>query len=358
MAELNGLEERTLTSDVDRRQRQHEGNTRVAIYFDAAFDRRFSKSASGLVVWGLMGEILASKTVLHTAMSSPFMSEAHAGLQAVKLGISMGFNSIEIVGDSGMVIQKFCSKIRKWLCPRTRERSIKKGTRTVPGVSSNSPQSTQTIGKMAEALRLKRFSWKALPNRRETLIISSWPQTSLPKSTDLVKRFENLQALTQAIRNATAEYSVEPANRITASIVGCILLMQEEKEVLALLSKLDLDNIHFADSPPGMFTLNHICFEDAKQSVHLIASEGLEAYLPLTDMVDISAEVQRLTKRLSKMQTEYEGLKARLNSPKFIEKAPKDVVRGVQDKAAEAEEKINLTKNRLAFLKSTVMLSQ
>lgn len=37
-------------------------------------------------------------------------------------------------------------------------------------------------------------------------------------------------------------------------------MMQEEKEVLALLSKLDLDNIHFADSPPGMFTLNHICF--------------------------------------------------------------------------------------------------
>ncbi|MFQ6652243.1 hypothetical protein Gotur_024201, partial [Gossypium turneri] len=149
-------------------------------------------------------------------------------------------------------------------------------------------------------------------NRREALIISSWPQTALPRSTDLVKRFENLQALTRAIRNARAEYSVEPAKHITASIVGseeviqyishvrksmligCILLMQEEKEVLALLSKLDLDNIHFADSPPGMFTLNHICFEDAKQSVHLIASEGLEAYLPLADMVDISAEVQRL----------------------------------------------------------------
>ena len=30
------------------------------------------------------------------------------------------------------------------------------------------------------------------------------------------------------------------------------LLVQEEKEVLALLSKLDLDNIHFIDSPPGM----------------------------------------------------------------------------------------------------------
>lgn len=42
----------------------------------------------------------------------------------------------------------------------------------------------------------------------------------------------------------------------------------------------------------------------------------------------------------------------------FAEKAPEDVVRGVQEKAAEAEEKINLTKNRLAFLRSTVMVTK
>lgn len=42
----------------------------------------------------------------------------------------------------------------------------------------------------------------------------------------------------------------------------------------------------------------------------------------------------------------------------FLEKAPEDVVRGVQEKAAEAEEKINLTKNRLAFLRSTVMVTK
>ncbi|XVE72219.1 hypothetical protein DITRI_Ditri11bG0022000 [Diplodiscus trichospermus] len=193
--------------------------------------------------------------------------------------------------------------------------------------------------------------WQALPNRKEALIISTWPQTSLPKNTSLVKRFENLQALTRAIRNARAEYSVEPAKRISASIVAneeVIQYISEEKDVLALLSTLDVDNIHFTDSPPG----------DAKQSVHLVASEGLEAYLPLADMVDISAEVQRLTKHLSKMETEYEGLKARLKSPKFIEKAPEHVVRGVREKAAEAEEKINLTKNRLDFLKSTVLVSQ
>lgn len=32
-------------------------------------------------------------------------------------------------------------------------------------------------------------------------------------------------------------------------------LMQTEREVLALLSRLDLQHIHFMDSPPGKLTL-------------------------------------------------------------------------------------------------------
>lgn len=52
-----------------------------------------------------------------------------------------------------------------------------------------------------------------------------------------------------------------------------------------------------------------------------MAGEGLEAFLPLADMVDISAEVQRLSKRLSKMQLEYDALIARLNSPKVYNAA-------------------------------------
>lgn len=45
-----------------------------------------------------------------------------------------------------------------------------------------------------------------------------------------------------------------------------------------------------------------------------MAGDGLEAYLPLADMVDISSEIERLLKRLSKMRTEYDGLTARLSS--------------------------------------------
>ncbi|XP_014511622.1 valine--tRNA ligase, chloroplastic/mitochondrial 2 isoform X1 [Vigna radiata var. radiata] len=186
--------------------------------------------------------------------------------------------------------------------------------------------------------------WQALPYRKHALIVSPWPETQLPRNIGSIKKFENLQALVRAIRNARAEYSVEPAKRISASVVAnkeVIDYIAEEREVLALLSRLDLQNLEFTDSSPG----------NADQSVHLVAGEGLEAYLPLADMVDISAEIERLSKRLSKMQKEYDALKSKLNSPQFVEKAPEAVVRGVREKATEAEEKINLTKKRLELLK-------
>ncbi|GKG41185.1 valine--tRNA ligase, chloroplastic/mitochondrial 2 isoform X1, partial [Tanacetum coccineum] len=58
------------------------------------------------------------------------------------------------------------------------------------------------------------------------------------------------------------------------------------------------------------------------------------------------------------MQKEYDGLMVRLSSRNFVEKAPADVVRGVREKAAEAEEKLNLTETRLSFLQSTVTVRE
>lgn len=53
---------------------------------------------TGLVVRGTMNEYLASKSFLRTNIASPFAAEAYAGLEAVKLGIEMGFQEIQILG--------------------------------------------------------------------------------------------------------------------------------------------------------------------------------------------------------------------------------------------------------------------
>ncbi|KAG8486679.1 hypothetical protein CXB51_019975 [Gossypium anomalum] len=106
ISKLEGIEEKKLTLKVDRGHKYVDRRTNVAIYFDAAFDQQSFRSASRMVVQDVGGEILASKTVLYSDVASPFAVEAYAGLQAMRLGISMGFSILEIVGDSRTVIKK------------------------------------------------------------------------------------------------------------------------------------------------------------------------------------------------------------------------------------------------------------
>ncbi|KAG8488137.1 hypothetical protein CXB51_018778 [Gossypium anomalum] len=49
---------------------------------------------------GTRNEFLVSNLIIHANIASPFAAEAHAGLDAVKLGIEMGFQEVQILGDS------------------------------------------------------------------------------------------------------------------------------------------------------------------------------------------------------------------------------------------------------------------
>lgn len=100
-SELHGLEEklriceigRLRICEIGRLHNQDNRRTNVIIHFDAAFDQFSSKSTTGLVVRDRQGEILASKSVLHLNVTSSFAAEAYVGLQAVRLGISLGLEN-------------------------------------------------------------------------------------------------------------------------------------------------------------------------------------------------------------------------------------------------------------------------
>ncbi|TYI15492.1 hypothetical protein ES332_A08G189900v1 [Gossypium tomentosum] len=116
--ELQGLEDKLRICEEGRLHNQDEQRTRVTIHFDAAFDQSSFRSTSGLVVRDMRGEVLVSKSVLHSNVASSFTVEAHAGLQAVRLGIFLGINTCEIFGDSKTVIKK-CQKIDFCFIPKT-----------------------------------------------------------------------------------------------------------------------------------------------------------------------------------------------------------------------------------------------
>ncbi|MFQ6633335.1 hypothetical protein Gotur_012384, partial [Gossypium turneri] len=63
-------------------------------------------AVSGLIVKNEAGRIVGAKSILHDNVASPFAAEAYAGFQATRLGIQLGYYTLDIIGDSKTVITK------------------------------------------------------------------------------------------------------------------------------------------------------------------------------------------------------------------------------------------------------------
>ncbi len=73
--------------------------------------------------------------------------------------------------------------------------------------------------------------------------------------------------------------------------------------------------------------------------------------LPLAGIIDLDAERGRLGKEADKLGGEISRIEKKLGNPKFVEKAPEEVVEGEREKMAEfAErlEKVQVALKRLA----------
>lgn len=100
MAKYEGVKVMNIPVNMNRNYKIQKDISRVTIQFDATFDSRNFKLAIGLVGWDLRGELLVLKMIIHNNISSPFAAEAYACLEATKIGISMGMQSVKLIGDS------------------------------------------------------------------------------------------------------------------------------------------------------------------------------------------------------------------------------------------------------------------
>ena len=186
--------------------------------------------------------------------------------------------------------------------------------------------------------------WHHLPRApvkdgAHSLMLSTWPQmddeTPLVASAEAVDQFECFQALTRSIRNARAEYNVEPGKRISAVVVASGALKEEiEKEVKSLvaLAKLDPEQVFVYETGSDEATK-----AAAVESVQLVVRDGVEAFLPLAGLIDPEKERQRLLKQQEKLGKEIQKLSGRLSSSGFVDKAPAAVVDKAKAELAELE---------------------
>jgi valyl-tRNA synthetase len=202
--------------------------------------------------------------------------------------------------------------------------------------------------------------WHHLPRAPATedqaahsLMLSDWPQmddTPLITSSESERTFECFQALTRSIRNARAEYNVEPGKRISAVVIASgELRIELEKEIKSLvaLARLDPDQVAVYES--GSDEAKAAASEEA--SVQLVLQDGIEAFLPLSGLIDPVKERARLEKQQEKLEKEIEKLALRLNAKGFVDKAPAAVVDKANEELAELKDQAKKVRNSLEALR-------
>ena len=193
---------------------------------------------------------------------------------------------------------------------------------------------------------------KAANRAVNALMLADWPQMDdgapLPVDDGAVAAFKIFQVLTKAIRNARAEYNVEPGKRIAATVVAredvCEFLTPEIKS-LVFLAKLDPDLVQVVQ-----VGLDEAAASAAVDSVKVVIQDGIEVFLPLSGLIDPVKERQRLERKATKLEKDITKLTGQLKSAGFVEKAPPALVEKARKELAELEDQASKIQTDLQAL--------
>ncbi|MFO7681427.1 MAG: valine--tRNA ligase, partial [Chloroflexota bacterium] len=172
----------------------------------------------------------------------------------------------------------------------------------------------------------------------EALIIADWPRAGETYPAGAAD-YERLRHLIHEIRGARADNKVEPARRIKAIIAAGdkVEMLQAQSGVLCFLARLDEERLEIvaeANAPDAALT---------------IALGDMTCYLPLSGMVDLDKEKERLERESADLLKEIKRLTGLLNSP-FAEKAPPPVVAKEREKLAQFQASYDELTERLKNL--------
>ena len=183
--------------------------------------------------------------------------------------------------------------------------------------------------------------WQAIPHTGESLMIAPWPEAGT-RDSGAEHDWERIMELVGRVRNIRSESNVEPGRWITASIYsqdGAMASLESARREIASLARIADDRLTIDRGEPV-----------AAQSDVVVAANDLVAVLPLSGMIDLNAERDRIAKELDEAQTERTRAEAQLGNADFISRAPDKVVQVQRDRLTSALDRIALLERRLTEL--------
>jgi valyl-tRNA synthetase len=171
--------------------------------------------------------------------------------------------------------------------------------------------------------------FQALPHNGEFLMTSKWPEYQ--EALNFPVEEASMQAVMdtiKAIRARRAEMNVPPSKKAEVLLVTATPEIYQQG--LHFIMRLAYaSQVTFGDSAPA----------DISGQVSVVTANAT-AYMPLAELVDIQAELDRINKEIEKAKNGLRIVEGKLNNEKFVSKAPEAVVAAEKEKAAKYAELI------------------
>jgi len=180
--------------------------------------------------------------------------------------------------------------------------------------------------------------WQGLTGG-ESVVVAPWPvDAGAPVDEAAARRVTDLQKLVTDIRRFRTEQRVPDSRRVAARLTGLDEAgLGRHAGAIGSLVRLDAPSAGFAPTATVEVAL-------AAGTVHV--------ELDTSGAIDVGAERARLGRDLAAAQKELDQADRKLGNPKFLDKAPADVVDGIRARRATAAADIERVAARLAALPS------
>jgi valyl-tRNA synthetase len=180
--------------------------------------------------------------------------------------------------------------------------------------------------------------WQLIKDRKEGESISTSAYPKLDNA--LIKpeaesEMETVQSIITAIRNIRGEMNIPPGKKINL-IIKSSEVSTHQIDYIKKLAKVDETSIG-AD------------VEKPKASASAIV-KNMELYIPLEGLIDLDKERERLEKEIIRLEGSLIGIEKKLANEKFINNAPKEVVRKEKTKQRDWTENLNKLREILSNL--------
>ncbi len=180
--------------------------------------------------------------------------------------------------------------------------------------------------------------WQSLPHSGNAIMVSKWPEYDEAFAFDAEEEeFEKVIAVIKAVRNRRSEMNVPPSKKAQ------IFIATESKAIFeagkAFITRLASgSSVEVGDS------------FDMPDAV-LVVTDSAKVYIPLSELVDFAAELERLSKELEAANKDKGFYENKLNNPGFVAKAPEAVVNQQRELLSKTLDRITLLEESIAKIK-------